>query len=77
MRIQSFALSDVGKERKLNEDYFLADPELGLYVVCDGMGGHAAGEIASSTAATSVHEHVLARAAELTAMGAPQIGSRR
>ncbi|GAB4217216.1 MAG: hypothetical protein OHK0013_44470 [Sandaracinaceae bacterium] len=68
MRIQSIGLSDVGQERKLNEDYFLVDPELGLYVVCDGMGGHTAGEVASSTAATTVHEHVLARAVDLAAL---------
>jgi PPM family protein phosphatase len=54
MKIQAVSATDVGRARTLNEDYCLADPALGLHVVCDGMGGHAAGEIASSTAATTV-----------------------
>ena len=42
--------SDTGRMRDANEDTFLADSELGLFVVSDGMGGHAAGEVASSAA---------------------------
>src|SRR5262245_13258341 len=38
----------------------LVDPGLGLYVVADGMGGHAAGEVASARATNLVREHVLA-----------------
>ncbi len=49
------ALSDVGKKRTSNEDAFFMDDELGLYVVGDGMGGHAAGEVASQEAVETVY----------------------
>jgi serine/threonine protein phosphatase PrpC len=53
--LSSFGLSDVGCVRTNNEDSFLVDPELGLYIVADGMGGAEAGEIASQMAVQSVH----------------------
>ncbi len=62
--IQFAALTDVGRQRDHNEDNYLVDKRLGLFVVCDGMGGHAAGEVASAIAVRTFHEEVK-REAEL------------
>jgi serine/threonine protein phosphatase PrpC len=53
--IRSFGLSDVGRKRDHNEDAFLRDDALGLYIVADGMGGHAAGEVASQEAVDTLY----------------------
>ncbi len=45
---QSHSISDKGLHRDNNEDCFLSAPEQGLWAVADGMGGHAAGEVASA-----------------------------
>ena len=46
----SSGLTDVGQRRDHNEDALYLDDSLGIYIVADGMGGHAAGEVASATA---------------------------
>lgn len=49
-KIQVYGLSDIGLQRENNEDVWAELPEEHLYVLADGMGGHQAGEVASSEA---------------------------
>jgi PPM family protein phosphatase len=56
--IRFFAATDVGNVREHNEDNFLVDKKLSLFMVADGMGGHAAGEVASALAVRTMHEEI-------------------
>ena len=45
--VTAYGETHIGHVRKINQDHLLSDPDLGLYLVADGMGGHSAGEVAS------------------------------
>jgi serine/threonine protein phosphatase PrpC/CRP-like cAMP-binding protein len=76
MRVVGFGRTDVGRKRNHNEDFFLSDDALGLYIVCDGMGGHASGEVASEMAANTVMRALRARRDDLEAFDDRIPGSR-
>ncbi len=65
LQAYAFGLSDVGKRRERNEDCFKIIPDLHLFLVADGMGGHAGGATASKLAVETIenivreHRHVL------------------
>ena len=71
MRILCWAQTDVGQKRDHNEDSFLVAADVGLYVVADGMGGHAGGDQASQMAVSILHETVRRASLDKRPDGAP------
>jgi serine/threonine protein phosphatase PrpC len=60
MKPQVWAVSDKGSKRDSNQDSYLANENLGIFVVADGMGGHSGGEVASSLAVQTVENEIRA-----------------
>ncbi|MGZ5280125.1 MAG: Stp1/IreP family PP2C-type Ser/Thr phosphatase [Pseudobdellovibrionaceae bacterium] len=58
MQIDVWCKTDKGLRRDSNQDSYLINKELGLYIVADGMGGHSGGEVASAMAVKGIEEFV-------------------
>jgi serine/threonine protein phosphatase PrpC len=54
--LRAVGRTDVGRQRETNEDAMFSDERLGVFVVCDGMGGHASGQLASEIAVRTIAE---------------------
>ncbi len=57
MKLNAAGKSHIGMKRKINEDNYLIRPDLGLYVIADGMGGHRAGEVASRMVVETIENY--------------------
>lgn len=58
MKFEAICLSDPGKMRTSNEDSVFCDEATGLFILADGMGGHASGKQASKLAVESIHDYL-------------------
>ncbi len=70
MKLLAHGVTHVGRKRKHNEDALLIDDSVGLYVVADGVGGHAAGEVASNKAVEVIRRVIAENADEFARYGA-------
>ncbi|TNE50020.1 MAG: cyclic nucleotide-binding domain-containing protein [Deltaproteobacteria bacterium] len=61
LKLFGWQATDVGRRRNHNEDAVLVDPEVGLYVVADGVGGYSAGDVASRMVVEGMQSHLRSR----------------
>ena len=66
MNVRGFGYTNIGTVREDNEDSYLVDEELALFIVCDGMGGHVAGQVASQATVDFVHKFISAGIGSVT-----------
>ena len=71
MRTRYFSYTDTGRRRRSNEDAFLCDVRLALFVVCDGVGGASGGHTASMTAVELIGDRVRSNEQDLRASAHP------
>ena len=77
MRLRAGAATDTGRVRPLNEDAYASHGRQGLFVVCDGMGGAASGEVASRLAVQSIVDHLNEAETESTGSDTAPAGGYR
>ncbi len=77
MNAYGSGLTDVGRRRASNQDAFALDNSIGLFVVADGMGGHAGGEVASRESVATILGHVKRQSGLLKALDGPEVTSEQ
>ena len=76
LRVTHAGLSDIGRVRRNNEDRWLADPQQGLYVVADGIGGNFGGGLAADILVDTLPDFVRKRIKDITDLASSEAAAR-